>query len=426
MTDAGAVARASRRSARRARALRDPQRPHGSGGERRAAWDGYVGATRNVVDAGRRRPGRADLDRLGVRRHAGRRDRGRAAQPDQRLRLPEGGVGAGGHRARTARRGRAHLRRAGRGAAGRASQDHGFGYFVASLVERAARRRAVHGLGGEDINMRATPTLASDVGELMWRMLERERTGIHHCCGGESVTRAELARATVRAFDLDGVAAALRPSASARRPGPVRHEHRRHRDRPRARRRTARRRRPAHAPAGAAAVMKLAGGRAGGDLRPRGRDGLPLAAPPRRGAARPARRRSRPTRAPARRWASRCCTRGRTGSARGRYDALGEHVDLTARRCAPTPGPGLPMHGTLPRPWTRARTRRGAELDGASDAAFPFAHTVRLEADARATRCGSRPRSRPTTGPVPVELRLPPVPADPGRAARASGTSSCR
>jgi hypothetical protein len=34
-------------------------------------------------------------------------------------------------------------------------------------------------------------------------MLEDERTGIHHCCGGESVTRAELARATVRAFDLD-------------------------------------------------------------------------------------------------------------------------------------------------------------------------------------------------------------------------------
>ena len=52
--------------------------------------------------------------------------------------------------------------------------------------------------------MRATPTLATDAADLIWRMLERERVGVHHCCGAESVTRAELARATVDAFELDG------------------------------------------------------------------------------------------------------------------------------------------------------------------------------------------------------------------------------
>ena len=105
-------------------------------------------------------------------------------------------------------------------ARGPRSQDHGFGYFVASLVQALRAGEPFTVWEAEDINMRATPTLASDVGELIWRMLERERIGIHHCCGSESVTRAELARATVRAFDLDGELLRFGPPPPAAGAGP--------------------------------------------------------------------------------------------------------------------------------------------------------------------------------------------------------------
>jgi dTDP-4-dehydrorhamnose reductase len=99
----------------------------------------------------------------------------------------------------------------GRQASGRAggvqvprTQDAGFGYFVASIVDalRAGRRFTVW--EGDDINMVATPTLASDAADLMWRIAHGRRTGIFHCCGGEAIDRMGLARRTVEAFDLDG------------------------------------------------------------------------------------------------------------------------------------------------------------------------------------------------------------------------------
>ena len=53
------------------------------------------------------------------------------------------------------------------------------------------------------INMLATPTLASAAGELIWRALELEATGVLHCCGGEHAGRRELARRAAVAFDLE-------------------------------------------------------------------------------------------------------------------------------------------------------------------------------------------------------------------------------
>ena len=151
---------------------------------RRAAWDGYVGATRNVVDAANTVGAHVvlDLHRLGLRRHAGRRDRRRAAQPDQRLRLPEGRQRARRARARTSaarwRGSPASRACTGRGPDAPRAQDAGFGYLVAVAGRRAARRAAVHGVGGPDINMIATPTLATDAAELMWR-LRRARAHRH-------------------------------------------------------------------------------------------------------------------------------------------------------------------------------------------------------------------------------------------------------
>jgi dTDP-4-dehydrorhamnose reductase len=53
------------------------------------------------------------------------------------------------------------------------------------------------------INMLATPTLATDAGELIWLAVDREVTGVLHCCGGEHADRVTLARRAAAAFDLD-------------------------------------------------------------------------------------------------------------------------------------------------------------------------------------------------------------------------------
>jgi dTDP-4-dehydrorhamnose reductase len=83
------------------------------------------------------------------------------------------------------------------------AQDAGFGYFVAGLVDalRAGERFTVW--DDPRLNAAATPTLATDAGELIWRALERDVTGVLHCCGGEHADRVGLARRAVDAFALD-------------------------------------------------------------------------------------------------------------------------------------------------------------------------------------------------------------------------------
>lgn len=83
------------------------------------------------------------------------------------------------------------------------AQDAGFGYFVASIADalRAGRRFRVW--EDERINTVATPTLASDAAELLWRIADGRHEGIFHCCGGEAVDRRGLARLTAEEFALD-------------------------------------------------------------------------------------------------------------------------------------------------------------------------------------------------------------------------------
>jgi len=83
-------------------------------------------------------------------------------------------------------------------------QDAGFGYFVAGLVRalRAGERFVVW--EGAGVNCLATPTLASDAARLIERIAAGRHRGVFHCCGGESVSRRELALRTVEAFGLDG------------------------------------------------------------------------------------------------------------------------------------------------------------------------------------------------------------------------------
>jgi dTDP-4-dehydrorhamnose reductase len=82
-------------------------------------------------------------------------------------------------------------------------QDAGFGYLAASLVEALRARRRFTVWEDPALNSVATPTLASDAAEMMWRIASAGLSGTFHCCGGEAVDRAGLARRTVEIFELD-------------------------------------------------------------------------------------------------------------------------------------------------------------------------------------------------------------------------------
>jgi dTDP-4-dehydrorhamnose reductase len=182
--------------------------PAAMAADRRAAWDAYVGATRNVADAanaagahvvlvstdwvfdGTQGPAPEDAPPNPVNQYgflkaaselvvAERAERGTIARV--------AGV-QGVHRERPS---------------APRSQDLGFGYLVASLVEALRRGEQFTVWESDAINMLATPTLATDAGELIWRALEREAYGVLHCCGGEHADRVTLARRAAVAFGLD-------------------------------------------------------------------------------------------------------------------------------------------------------------------------------------------------------------------------------
>jgi dTDP-4-dehydrorhamnose reductase len=82
-------------------------------------------------------------------------------------------------------------------------QDRGFGYFVASIVDSLGQDKSFTVWESDGINMIATPSLASQCGELMLRIGERRLDGVFHCCGADAVGRMELAELTCEVFRLD-------------------------------------------------------------------------------------------------------------------------------------------------------------------------------------------------------------------------------
>ena len=182
--------------------------PAGMQRDRERAWDSYVGATRNVVDAanaigaqvllvstdwvfdGTQAPYRETTPPSPTNFYGFLKAQSELVVS---LRAERGTVARiagvqGVHWARP---------RAPR------SQDAGFGYFVASLADALRRGERFTVWDDPRLNMRATPTLASDAAELMWRALTRQADGILHCVGAEHADRIELARRAVAAFDLD-------------------------------------------------------------------------------------------------------------------------------------------------------------------------------------------------------------------------------
>jgi dTDP-4-dehydrorhamnose reductase len=190
--------------------------PAGLLGDRPRAWASYVGATRNVVDAANAAGAHVVLVSTDWV-FDGTQGPARETTPPNPVNFygflkaqSELVVAVGAERGTVARVAGVQGVHWARPHAPR-QQDAGFGYFVASLVDalRAGRRFTVW--DDPRLNMRATPTLASDAAELIWRALEREATGILHCVGGEHANRIELARSAVAAFGLDAELLAVGP-----------------------------------------------------------------------------------------------------------------------------------------------------------------------------------------------------------------------
>lgn len=84
----------------------------------------------------------------------------------------------------------------------RPSQNAGFGFFPNVIVEHLRQNQPFEVWMG-DVNRRATPTLASDAAEMIMQIVKQDARGIFHCCGGECITRMDLAYSTADVFELD-------------------------------------------------------------------------------------------------------------------------------------------------------------------------------------------------------------------------------
>jgi dTDP-4-dehydrorhamnose reductase len=188
--------------------------------DRRAGWDAYVGATRNLVDAANDVGARTVLvstDWVFDGTQGGATER----TPPNPINL-YGFLKAASELVVTERAQRGSVARIAAvqgwpsGALPR-EQDAGFGYFVSALVERLRAGERFGVWESDEINMVATPTLASDAAGLMWGIAERDLDGIFHCCGGESVDRRTLAMRAAQVFELDPTLLDLgvRPPAGA-------------------------------------------------------------------------------------------------------------------------------------------------------------------------------------------------------------------
>ena len=83
-----------------------------------------------------------------------------------------------------------------------AEQNPGLGHFVGAVV-RALRAGEKFSVWTGPLNMVGTPSLASESAEMIMRIIEKDRRGIFHCTGADTVDRMGLAMATATAFELD-------------------------------------------------------------------------------------------------------------------------------------------------------------------------------------------------------------------------------
>jgi dTDP-4-dehydrorhamnose reductase len=88
-------------------------------------------------------------------------------------------------------------------AAGVRSQDVGFGYFVATLVNTLSRGEPYAVWEGEGVNMVATPSLASDIGWGIERIIAQRIAGTFALVTSDPIDRLSLATLSANTFGLN-------------------------------------------------------------------------------------------------------------------------------------------------------------------------------------------------------------------------------
>lgn len=83
------------------------------------------------------------------------------------------------------------------------SQNAGYGHFITGVLADLQRDGFCDVWEGDNVNMQATPSLASDSAEQMMKLLSGDHQGIFHCSGSESISRLDFARRVAVAFGYD-------------------------------------------------------------------------------------------------------------------------------------------------------------------------------------------------------------------------------
>jgi dTDP-4-dehydrorhamnose reductase len=78
---------------------------------------------------------------------------------------------------------------------------------LATLSQRWCRAfeqvKSSWSLVGEGVNKVATPSLASEIGSTIHRIIERDASGCFHVVADDAITREDLAALACEVFDLD-------------------------------------------------------------------------------------------------------------------------------------------------------------------------------------------------------------------------------
>jgi len=83
------------------------------------------------------------------------------------------------------------------------TQDVGFGYFASALVADLKAGKTFTVFGGDLVNKVTAPSLASEIGAQVERIIVRKVHGTFHLVGDDAITRMDYARLICEIFELD-------------------------------------------------------------------------------------------------------------------------------------------------------------------------------------------------------------------------------
>jgi dTDP-4-dehydrorhamnose reductase len=83
------------------------------------------------------------------------------------------------------------------------TQDVGFGYFASALVADLKAGKTFTVFGGDLVNKVTAPSLASEIGAQVERIIARKVHGTFHLVGDDAITRMDYARLICEIFELD-------------------------------------------------------------------------------------------------------------------------------------------------------------------------------------------------------------------------------